>query len=162
MAILHAQFAATSKLPDGTMQDLPPSVGLITRGPCIQVSIGLAKLIATQLLEQAKEIPEPVSGLAMIDTGASCTCIDNAIALQMGLPVIDVVKMTSASHENTPANIYPVYAELLGTGIIVDIPRAMGAALEPQGIIMLIGRDFLQHCTLFYNGLAGQITLSAG
>jgi hypothetical protein len=33
---------------------------------------------------------------------------------------------------------------------------------QPQGLLMLIGRDFLQHCTLFYNGIAGQVTLSAG
>jgi len=42
----------------------------------------------------------------------------------------------------------------------VDAPRAVGAALKAQGIVALIGRDVLQHCTLYYNGPAGQITLS--
>ena len=36
----------------------------------------------------------------------------------------------------------------------------MGAALKEQGLLLLIGRDLLAHCTLFYNGPTGQITLS--
>jgi predicted aspartyl protease len=142
--------------------DFPPSLGLAHRGPCIQVAVGLAKVVATPLLEQGVEIPKPVSGLAMIDTGASHSCVDNGVATSLGLPVVDVCRMTSASHEATQANIYPIHVELLGTDISVDIAKAIGAALEPQGLTMLIGRDFLQHCTLFYNGLAGQVTLSAG
>jgi hypothetical protein len=36
----------------------------------------------------------------------------------------------------------------------------MGAALKEMGLLLLIGRDLLQYCTLFYNGATGQITLS--
>ena len=38
--------------------------------------------------------------------------------------------------------------------------NAVGANLKSQGIIALIGRDFLQHCALYHNGVSGQITLS--
>ena len=35
-----------------------------------------------------------------------------------------------------------------------------GAALEPQGLLALIGRDVLARCTLFYNGTTGEFTLA--
>jgi hypothetical protein len=66
--------------------------------------------------------------------------------------------MQSASHEKHPSNIYPIQ---IATPIFtLNAPRAMGAALMSQGLIVLIGRDVLQHCTLHYNGLVGQFTRS--
>lgn len=32
--------------------------------------------------------------------------------------------------------------------------------MAPQGLLALIGRDVLQHCTLLYNAVTGEITLS--
>ncbi len=159
MPILHFQLNATGKAPDGTDIPIPPSVVMMQRGPCVQTTIGLADVIAQQILQQGKPLPTPISGFALIDTGASSTCIDDAIAQQLGLPVIDVVQMTSASHANTQQNVYPAKITLMN-GINIDVPRAIGAALQAQNIIALIGRDFLQHCTLFYNGVTGEITLS--
>jgi predicted aspartyl protease len=141
------------------MVAIPPQVALLHRGPCIQVIFTVAPSIAGQVLGQGGTLPSPVAGLALIDTGASTTCIDDATARQMGLPVIDVVQMTSASHASIPQNIYPVQIEVIGPGINITVP-AMGANLAPQGIHALIGRDFLQHCTLHYNGLSGEITLA--
>jgi predicted aspartyl protease len=130
------------------------------RGPCVQITVTVAETIADQLVQQGKSVPQPVSGMALIDTGASATCIDDALAQRLGVPVIDVVQMSSASHAATSQNVYPIQIEVLGAGIKVNVPRAIGAALETQGIIALIGRDFLEHCTLFYNGITGEITLS--
>jgi predicted aspartyl protease len=109
-------------------------------------------------MQQGQTVPNPESGLALIDTGASGTCIDNGAAQRLQLPVIDTGNMVSASH-TTPQNIYPVLIEVAG-GIRVNVPRAMGAELASQGLVVLIGRDFLQHCTLFYNGPSGALTLS--
>jgi hypothetical protein len=78
----------------------------------------------------------------------------------MGLPVIDVVNMSSASQASTQQNIHPVQIEVVGLPISIDAPRSMGVLLANQGLIALLGRDVLQQCTLFYNGLTGQITLS--
>lgn len=76
----------------------------------------------------------------------------------MGLPVIDVTKMSSASHHSSACNVYPIQIELSGLPINIEAPRALGAALKAQGLLLLIGRDVLQHTTLVYNGLAGEIT----
>ncbi len=126
----------------------------------MQITVSVAETIVDQLVQQGKPVPQPVSGMAMIDTGASATCIDDALAQRLGVPAIDVVQVSSASHAATSQNVYPVQIEVVGANIRVDVPRAIGAALEPQGIVALIGRDFLQHCTLFYNGITGEITLS--
>lgn len=130
------------------------------RGPVLQVSVTVISSVAQQVVQQGTVLPSPVSGLALIDTGASTTCIDDETAQQIGAPVIDIVRMHSASHAGTEANIYPIHCEILGVNIHVDAGRCMGAALKSQGLIMLIGRDVLTNCTLFYNGLVGEFTLS--
>jgi predicted aspartyl protease len=122
--------------------------------------LGVVQSITDQLLQQGQIVPPPISGLALIDTGASSTCIDDAIAQQLRLPVIDVVQMVSASHASTQQSVYPVLIEVVGPAIQINVPRAIGANLATQGLTALIGRDFLQHVTLFYNGVTGQITLS--
>jgi predicted aspartyl protease len=98
--------------------------------------------------------------MALLDTGATSTCIDDTAARQLQLPVVNVVHVASASHASTPQNVYPIQVEVVGLPISIEAPNAIGAALSPQGLLALIGRDVLQHCTLFYNGITGEITLS--
>lgn len=160
MPILHVQYNIEAQTPDGQRIQVPPSVALLRRGPFVQVVLSVAQEIAEQLVQQGQALPQPASGLALIDTGASVTCLDEAAAQQLQLPVIDVVEMMSASHAATQQNVYPIQIEVVGSPIKINVPRAMGATLSPQGIIALLWRDFLQHCTLFYNGITGQITLS--
>jgi predicted aspartyl protease len=98
--------------------------------------------------------------MGLIDTGASVTCIDDEAAKALQLPVVDVVNMTSATHASTPSNVYPIQIQLLGVKIVFQAPRAIGAELKSQDLLLLIGRDVLQRCTLHYNGLVGQFTLA--
>ena len=159
MPILHSQYQATAKTPDGNTIQLPAQVGLATRGPLIQVTVSLADQIATELVKQGKSLPAPVQGLALIDTGAGSTCIDEAAAQKLQLPVVNVVDMASASHASTKANVYPAKFQIIGLPISFNAPMSIGAPLAVQGLIALIGRDVLQHCTLIYNGGLGQISL---
>jgi predicted aspartyl protease len=126
----------------------------------VQVKVGLAQSMANQILQQGKTPPVAISGIALIDTGATSTCIDDAVAQQLQLPVVNVVNVASASHGSTVQNVYPIQIEVTGLPISIEAPNAIGAALAAQGLLALIGRDVLQHCTLFYNGLTGEITLS--
>jgi predicted aspartyl protease len=130
------------------------------RGPVVQVAVTLEQAFSAALAQQGKLIPQPSTGLALIDTGASNTCIDDDAARSMNLPVIDVGSMHSASHAKIPSNIYPIQIAIIGFPIQFRSPRTMGAALKEQGLLMLLGRDILQQCTFFYNGVTGQITLS--
>jgi predicted aspartyl protease len=158
--ILHTQFSGQAKTQQGQVVQVPPAIILQRQGPCVQVTIGLAQSIASQLLQQGKTLPKPVSGITLIDTGATSTCIDDAAAKQLELPVVNVVNVASASHASTQQNVYPIQIEVVGLPISIEAPNAIGAALSAQGLLALIGRDVLQHCTLFYNGITGEITLS--
>lgn len=160
MPILHIQLNVQAQNNQGQIIQIPPSIGLQRQGPCVQVSIGLAQSIASQLLQQGQTLPKPISGIALIDTGASSTCIDSNVAQQLQLPVVNVVNVASASHTSTKQNVYPIQIEVVGLPISIEAPNAIGAALNSQGLIALIGRDVLQHCTLFYNGITGSFTLS--
>lgn len=159
MPILHIQFNAQGTNNQGQVVKVNPGIVLQRQGPCVQVTIGLAQSIAEQLLQQGKPVPQPISGLALIDTGATSTCIDDEAAQKLQLPVTNVVNVASASHSSTPQNVYPIQVQITGLPISIE-SGAVGAALAPQKLLALIGRDVLQHCTLFYNGITGQITLS--
>jgi hypothetical protein len=83
------------------------------------------------------------------------TCSDDAAAKTLKLPAIDVVTVASASHAASPQNVYPIQVDVAGLPITISAPRAVGASLAAQGLLLPIGRDVLQQCTLFYNGPAG-------
>ncbi len=158
MPILHSQAAVQGKTPDGKTVQVPPAAALLARGPVVQVSVTIEQNAGKGLIAQGKTLPAPLSGLALIDTGASNTCIDELAARELGLPIIDVASMQSATHEKHPCNIYPI--QIITPIVALNSPRTMGAALASQGLLVLIGRDVLQHCTLYYNGPVGQFTLS--
>lgn len=160
MPILHTQFSAQAVTPNGQTIQLPPGVALQRQGPCLQATVGLLHSMAQALLQQGDQVPAPRSGIALIDTGASDTCIDEQTAHDLGLPVVDQVNMASASHPASPRNVYPITIEITGLPFPLNAPRAIGAELIPQGLLLLIGRDALQFCTVFYNGTTGEITLS--
>ena len=160
MPILNVQFAGQGKLPDGTVVPVPQQAVLTQRGPVVQVTVGVGQQIATQVLQGGGTLPAPVSGLALIDTGASVTCVDQDAATLLQLPAIDVVHIASASHAAAEQNVYPIQVEMVGLPITVNAPRAVGAPLAVQGLLVLIGRDVLQHCVFVYNGPAGSISLS--
>jgi len=130
------------------------------RGPVFQVTLGLAENVAQQLIQQGVAVPEPIAGWALLDTGASSTCIDDSVAQKLKLPVINKVKMSSATHEAIDANVYPALISFTGTPIKMNALTAIGANLVGQDLIALLGRDMLQNFTVFYNGAVGQITIA--
>lgn len=80
--------------------------------------------------------------------------------MSLGLPIVDVRPMASASHAQHMANVYPAKMSLVGFPMHFNLPLATGAALQAHGLIGLIGRDILSQCQLVYTGTTGQITLS--
>jgi len=160
MPVLHSQYSGQGQNPAGQVVAVPPALALIQRGPILQVTIAIADQVAQELVKQGKPVQPAVSGIGLIDTGASVTCVDNEAAKNLQLPVIDVIKMASASHASHPTSVYPIKITIAGLPIGINAPRAAGAELKVQGLIALIGRDILANCTMHYNGVVGEITLA--
>lgn len=93
---------------------------------------------------------------ALIDTGATSGCIDEDLAKELGLPIIDrrVVGGVAGKKEH---NVYL-------TTLIVP-----GLKLQKKGDLIgvdlanthnvILGRDFLYHTIMIYDGTAGVISL---
>ena len=160
MPVLNVQLGGEARATDGRTIPVPAQVALTQRGPIVQVTVSIGHAIAQQILQQGGTLPPPVSGLALIDTGATSTCVDDGAAQTLHLPAIDVVTIASASHSSTEQNVYPISVEVVGLPIAINAPRAIGAPLNSQGLLVLIGRDLLQHCVLVYNGITGSFSLS--
>ncbi|MFQ6130631.1 MAG: retroviral-like aspartic protease family protein [Armatimonadota bacterium] len=160
MPILHLQFQAAAKGDAGQDVPVPPAVALHRAGPCLKASVMLLESMAQALLAEGKEVPEPVSGMVLIDTGASGTCVDEGVARQLRLPARGTGQMSSASEASAERNLYPVTIDIVGFPLKFNVMRAMSAELAPQGLVALIGRDALSGCMLVYNGLSGEVTLA--
>ena len=129
MPILNIQLAAQ----DPSGNQIPPLVALQQRGPVVQVSVSVEQSIAQQLLAQGLSLPTPERGFALIDTGATSTCIDDGAVGRLNLPVIDVVTVASASHASMQQNVHPIQIEVIGLPITISAPRAIAAPLAAQG-----------------------------
>ena len=160
MPILHSRFGGEGVNPQGETIQYNPKAILESRGPVVQVSLSLAEPLAEQLLLKGEMIPEPIAGFALIDTGASSTCIDEVTAQKLGLPVVDRIKIASASHDAMEMNAYPTMISFISAPIKINATRAIGVNLNNQGIIVLLGRDMLRKFIMFYNGPSGELTIS--
>ena len=104
------------------------------------------------------KLPEPVAAKGMIDTGATGSVIQPAIAQQLGLHPVGVVHISTPSSENVPCPQYVVRL-IFPNNVIVEA-LAIEAPLRGQHIQCLIGRDVLAHDVFVYTGYINQFTLS--
>ncbi len=109
------------------------------------------------LRKEGVATPDPVPVSALIDTGASCTVIQEAIATNLGIRPVGQMKINTPSCEGHLCFKYAV-TFLLPTpdgGMVMPVrftETVVAAPLGGQNIQCLLGRDFLQHVMLVYNG----------
>jgi len=120
-------------------------------GPIIEIIIFPPGPVFNALKAQGKPIPNK-KVIALIDTGATGSCINNAVAEELKLIARDVVPVQTPAGE-TKQPIYDVGFALpsLTQQNILPI-LVLGADLTGQPYNALIGRDILSMCTLIYNG----------
>lgn len=160
MPILNTRVEIKAQDQDGNPVDVAAGVGLEKIGPRMQVTISPLEEHVKALADKGEAVPQPVAGQALIDTGASSTCIDRATAEAAGLAVVDSGPMTSATHADEIVPIFAGKLDIAGLPNDITMHRAYGANLAPQGLIALIGRDALKSCVLVYNGPDGSFSLS--
>ena len=135
-------------------------------GPLIDAFVGVSVPRQLALTGAKQAVPNAVRIRALVDTGASCTCIDPTVVTTLGLTPTGQTPMSTPSTGTTPhiADSYDVSLLIpcmnkaplvFQTIAIVSVPL-----LAPQGFHALIGRDVLKHCLLNYNGAAAMFTLA--
>jgi Aspartyl protease len=133
--------------------------------------IVLAVLSATQaradaLVAAQLPVPVPQRMNALIDTGASCTCVDPAVIGALALTPTGSTQMLTPSTgsqghttDQYDANL-KIYCSMQQPPLEIPIIPVVASELRVQGIDALIGRDVLQYCLLEYNGATGIYTLA--
>ena len=122
----------------------------------LQVAVGSS--LESMLKSGGNQIPNPVTALALIDTGASVSVLRQGLAAQLGLNPIGVSYISTPSSTNIPCLRYVVRLvfpnEFLVETTVVEVP------LEGQNIQCLIGRDILAQSVLVYIGYRNLFSLS--
>ena len=126
-------------------------------GPTLWVQIGLDPAFLPGLSNP--DLP-PENHPALVDTGATESCIDSALALVLHLPIVDrqeVVGIHGADTVNCHlAQIYVPTLNFTVYGLFAGVPLRAGG----QPHFALIGRDFLLNFTMTYEGRTGTVILS--
>jgi predicted aspartyl protease len=134
---------------------------LVDLGPTLIVNIGFDPTFSLEKLSRGEVPITGIDGLhGLVDTGATESCIDNLLAAQLSLPIVDrrTISGSSGSHQvnvylaqvHIPTLHYTIYGAFAG----VDL-KAGG-----QVHSALIGRTFLRAFTMTYEGRTGTVTLS--
>ena len=128
------------------------------RGPILMVRIDFNPDFPTGMPVHPSESRELLP--ALVDTGAATTCIDAKLAMTLNLPVINQ-RTVAGVHGEGIVNIHS--AQIYVPALTVAFSGAfVGAHLIAGGqpYYALIGRDFLRHFHLSYDGRTGAVTLS--
>ncbi|MGB8525089.1 MAG: aspartyl protease family protein, partial [Candidatus Acidiferrales bacterium] len=120
--------------------------------------IGVSAAKATALTTAKQPVPNRVQISAMIDTGASGTCIDPSILKALGLTPTGKATVNTPTTGATPEikDQYDVSLTVPGAvathaPLFVPTLAVIEAELLFQGFHALIGRDVLATCVLVYN-----------
>jgi predicted aspartyl protease len=160
LPILNTRIQAEARDQQGKPVSIPLNMALQQAGPRLQITLSPLEEQIKLLAGQGKDLPTPVTGHALIDTGSSVTCIDQDAANKAGLAVVESGPMDTATHVNEIVPIYAGRLSIEGFPNNIETKRAYGASLASQGLIVLIGRDTLANCVLVYNGTDSSFSLS--
>lgn len=112
-----------------------------------------------------QRIPEPVVAQLLIDTGASCTCLDPWIINKLQLTPSGLIDIHTPSTTANNAHACQQY----DAALTIMHPRlnrnfnaipVIESSVKHQGIDGLMGRDLLSYCLFVYNGELKIHTLS--
>ena len=137
----------------------PSSDWLLKHGPIIPIVIGWPLFETNENVPIALQPAEPRQIHALIDTGASLTIVNPALARTLKLQQTGEATIYAAGSSGT----YPEFAASIsfpGTSLPnMDIVRIVGCPLASQVMSCLIGRDVLKNWELTYNGLLGRFSI---
>lgn len=127
-------------------------------GPVVEVRIAVGSAVEAALNKTGTAIPAPVPAVAMIDTGASGTVVQQGMASELGLRPIGLTSINTPSATNV--HCYEYSLRLIFPTNVVFETTAIEAPLQGQHIQCLIGRDVLGQGVFVYIGYSNLFSLS--
>lgn len=147
MPLIEASFTTNDGNPD--------IAGLIYYGPTTNVVICGAEIPEDTKTLKTKTIP------ALIDTGASHSCIDIEVAIDLDLIQVDQILIAGASgakeHPVYLAHIFIPQLDIIQYGKFTGVNLKSGGQSQEA----LLGRDFLRNVIMIYDGIRSQVTLAS-
>lgn len=142
------------------------TVSLSPKGAIVNVIIGASHPRLTAYKAAGQTPPATVTGQFLIDTGASCTCVDPALIKSLGLPQIGKVAISTPSTNGGQHFCEQFDASLFipgnpgSGGMMIPALPILTTHLQSQGIDGLIGLDVINRCTLIYSGTPGFVQIN--
>ena len=134
---------------------------LVLSGPTLVVDIGFDPLYVPSGQPGYKGAPDlAMKGVhALVDTGATQSCIDSQLAIALGLPVVDQAKVAGIGGEKTVnMHLAQIHVPSLPHTIYGSF-AAVDLAAGGQTHYALIGRTFLRPFKMEYDGTTGEVVI---
>ncbi len=160
MPVFNSQFFEND--PSGGHR-LGPAI-LAHLGPVLAVSVSIPQALADLYTRQRIPLPTPVTGMALLDTGATKSCVHGPVMGQLGVnPIGVVIGLTAAGQARQ--NLFPAHFTFPSARIDIDFTSVTGVDLtgqiiNGQQLIALIGRDVLSMGIFVYNGPLGAFSFA--
>jgi hypothetical protein len=127
---------------------------LLQHGPGLPIEIGLA----TPAHQSGPQPSVSQAAQALIDTGATHSCIAEPLAQKLNLPIIDQQQVSGVAGPQTH-NVY--LAQLSIPPPLAASYRGRLIGVQLGGFYqVIVGRDFLSRTLMICDGLNGTITIS--
>jgi len=163
MPIINIYYATSPEKPG------PDPHVLAALGPQITVDILPPLVVEKWAKSSGREVKQAHNLVALIDTGASVTGVDENVLSQLGYPPIGVASLATPSGISQ-TGVYMVRLVIPSQRdphfppdmprIVIDNIRAVAVKLGSQPYRVLLGRDVLSRLVMIYNGPGALITLS--
>lgn len=142
-------------------------VSSVGRGPLILVRVGLTRPDQATRRAVRQPTPAPVELLALIDTGAEGSCLDDRIVGRLDPVPQDYGLVNYAVAGGvTPSVLYEVELTLphptatRSRWLVIPDLEVAGVDLTGTGCEAILGRDVLAQCVFAFDGLTDSFTLS--
>ena len=138
--------------------DTPGQDRLESYGPTLSVEIGFDPLFQPGSTSRPDLPAEQQS--ALVDTGAIASCIDAALAAELGLPLFTRGSISGVGGvSEVQYHLAQIYIPSL-SHIIYGVFAGVHLSAGGQPHQALIGRDFLKNFRMTYEGRTGEVILS--
>jgi hypothetical protein len=160
MPVFHTQlFEALSE----GKQKVGPAA-LIKEGPFFEVFVSIPQALAEFYTKENIPLPAPIRGIALLDTGASKSCVHAPVMRALKVSPIGVATSHTAAG-SVPHSLFPAHFTFPVAKIEIDFASVVGVDLsgqtiDEQQLIALIGRDVLAMGLFVYNGSIGSYSFA--